>query len=80
MEDLSDGLDEQGLGQPGHAGQQTVPAGEERNQHLIDDVVLADDDFAELAKNATSPLLYFRCKTGHSSLRLSTFGAPAAPG
>ena len=42
--------DQQRLGQAGHAGQQAVPAGEERDQQLIDDVVLADDDLAQLAR------------------------------
>ena len=37
---------------PGHAGDQAVAAGEQRDQHLLDDFVLADDDLAELGENA----------------------------
>ena len=40
------------LARPGHAGDQAVPAGEERDQHLLDDLVLADDDLAELGEDA----------------------------
>ena len=43
---LGQRLDEQRLGQPGHADEQAVAAGEQRDQHLIDDLVLADDDLA----------------------------------
>ena len=39
--------DEQRLGQPGHALQQQVPAGEQRDQQPLDDDVLADDDRAD---------------------------------
>ena len=49
VEDLRQRLDQQRLGQPGHAGEQAVAAGEERDQDLIDDLVLADDDLAQLA-------------------------------
>ena len=46
------GLDEQRLGQTRHAGDQAMAAGEERDQHLIDHRVLADDDLADLAEDA----------------------------
>ena len=46
---LGELLDEQRLGQPGHAAQQAVPAGEKRDQDLADDALLADDRLAELA-------------------------------
>ncbi len=36
-------LHQQRLGQAGHALQQSVPAGQQREQHLLDDLVLADD-------------------------------------
>ena len=36
---------------PGHADQQTVTSGEQRDQHFFDDLVLADDDFANLAEH-----------------------------
>ena len=52
VEDLGERLDQQRLGQPGHAGDQAVAAGEQRDQHLIDDLVLADDDLAQLGEDA----------------------------
>ena len=48
VEDLGQRADQQRLGQAGHAGQQAVAAGEERDQQLIDGVVLADDHLAQL--------------------------------
>ena len=51
VEDVGERLDEQRLGQPGHAGDQAVAAGEERDEHLLDDLVLADDDLAELGED-----------------------------
>ena len=41
---------------PGHAGDQAMAAGEQRDQHLLDDFVLADDDLAELGENALAAL------------------------
>ena len=38
----------QRLGQPGHADEQAVAAGEEGGEELLDDLVLADDDLADL--------------------------------
>ena len=52
IEDVGERLDEQRLRQAGHAGDQAVAAGEERDQHLLDDLVLSDDDLAELGENA----------------------------
>ncbi len=51
IEDLRDRLDEQRLGETGHAGDQAVPAGEERHQHFVDHRVLADDDLADLGED-----------------------------
>ena len=59
IEDLGERLDEQRLRQPGHAGQQAVAAGEERDQHLLDDLVLTDDDLAELVKNPLAAFAHF---------------------
>ena len=42
-------LDEQRLGQARHAAQQAVPAGQERDQDLADDALLADDRLGQLA-------------------------------
>ena len=56
VEDLRDRLDQQRLGQAGHAGDQAVAAGEERHQHLVDDLVLADDDLADLGEDPLAAL------------------------
>ena len=52
IEDVGERLDQQRLGQARHAGDQAVAAGEQRDQHLLDDLVLADDDLAELGEDA----------------------------
>ena len=52
IEDVGERLDQQRLRQAGHAGDQAVAAGEQRDQHLLDDLVLPDDDLAELGENA----------------------------
>ena len=44
------------LARPGHAGDQAVPAGEERDEHLIDHRVLPDDDLADLGEDALAPV------------------------
>ncbi len=59
MQDVGERLDEERLGQTGHAGDQTMTAGEERNQHLLDHFVLADDDLAQLGENARAALRDF---------------------
>ena len=41
-------MNEQCLGQPRHSDQQTVAADEEREQYLLDDFFLPDDQLAEL--------------------------------
>ena len=46
MEDLRDGTDQERLRQARRAGDQTVAAGEEADQDLVDRVLLADDDLA----------------------------------
>ena len=42
-------VDEQRLGQARHADDQAVAADEQRQQHLLDDVLLPDDQLAQLA-------------------------------
>ena len=56
IQDLRERLDEQRLGQSRHAGDQAMAAGEDRDQHLIDHLVLADDDLADLGENAFATL------------------------
>ena len=70
IENLRQGLDQQRLGQPRHAGDQAMTAGEERHQHLIDDGVLTDDDLADLVEDTLAPLSAMRSATaGNVRLR-----------
>ena len=48
VQHVGDGLDQQRLGQPGHADQQHVALAEHGGQHLLDDFLLPDDDLAQL--------------------------------
>ena len=43
-------LDRQGFGQARHAFQQDVPVGQQADDQAFDQVILADDDLADLAK------------------------------
>ena len=47
MEDLRNGFDQQRLGQTWRAGDQTMAAGKQRDEDLLDDLLLADDDFGQ---------------------------------
>ena len=42
----------QGLRESRHARDQAVAAGEQRDEHLVDDIVLPDDDLSQLGENA----------------------------
>src|SRR5262249_49608814 len=64
VEDVGERLDQQRLGEPGHTSDEAVAAGEQRDQHLLDDVVLAHDDFAQLGENALTALGYFLSTDG----------------
>jgi hypothetical protein len=57
LKNLRDRFDEQGLGQPGRAGDQAVAAGQQRQQDLFDHLALADDDLAELGFDARAARL-----------------------
>ena len=48
MDRLRQRLDQQRLGEPRHAAQQHVAAGEERGEDFLDDRLLADDRAAQL--------------------------------
>ena len=48
VEDLAMRADHERLGQPGHADEQAVAAGEDGGEDLLDHLGLADDDPAEL--------------------------------
>src|SRR5262249_10998418 len=52
IENVGQRLDQQRLREPRDARDEYVAAGEQRDQHLLDDVVLADDDFAQFGENA----------------------------
>ena len=46
-ERVGDGADEQRLGEAGHADEEAVAAGKERDEHLVDDLLLTDDAAAD---------------------------------
>ena len=56
MHRLGEFLDEERLGEPGHAPQQDVPAREKRDQDLADDPLLSDDRLAQLPLEAAGHL------------------------
>ena len=45
---MGEGVDEEGFGEAGSSGDEAVAAAEEGDEHFIDDIELADDDFGEL--------------------------------
>jgi len=55
-EQFRDRFHQQRLGQPRRSGNQTVPAGEQRNQQLPHDILLSDHDPAELGINLPTKL------------------------
>jgi len=57
IHDLGDAVNQQCLGQAGHADDQAVPADEKREQHLIDDFVLPDDQLAQLPDHLFAAVL-----------------------
>ena len=50
-EDPRDRAHQERLGQPRHAHEQDVAAGEEAGEELLDDVVLADDHLGDLGRS-----------------------------
>ena len=58
VQHLGQGVHDQGLGQPGDAGDDAVAAHEERDQHLLDHVVLPDDELAQLAHDPVAALVH----------------------
>ena len=54
---LRDGVHEEGLRQAGHALQEQVAAGEERDHDALDDDVLADDDLADAGADVADELM-----------------------
>ena len=49
VERLGERRDQQRLGEAGHADEQAVTAREQRDQQLLDDLLLADDPLLDLA-------------------------------
>ena len=52
MENLRDGFHEQRLGESGRAGDEAMPTGEQRNEQLLNDILLADDNLGQLGLDA----------------------------
>ena len=67
--------DHQRLGQPRHADQQAVPAGEHGHQQLLDHLLLADDHPAQLLGDQPVGLVEFL-----DGLDVVVFGAWVSPG
>jgi hypothetical protein len=55
---LGDGVDQQGLGQAGHAHEQAVAADKKGEQDLLDDLLLAHDELPQLADDLLAPFLH----------------------
>jgi len=51
---VGDGADHQRLGQPGHADEQAVAAGQDREQELLQHIPLADDHLGRLGEQFTA--------------------------
>ena len=58
IEDLSDGVDQQRLGQPGNTEQQAIATDEERKKHLLDDLFLPDNELPYLGYDLLAPRLH----------------------
>ena len=52
IQNLRQRLNQKRLRQPGDAGDETMAAGEQRHQHLVDDRVLPHDHLADLGEDA----------------------------
>ena len=50
-------MDQQGLGQAGHAHQQAVASGKEADERLLDDGILADNHLAQFGGNPAAGLV-----------------------
>src|SRR5207237_3966468 len=55
-EDRAERLDQPRLGEAGHADQQGVSARQQRDQGLLDDLALAENDLADPVADKTQPL------------------------
>jgi hypothetical protein len=54
VQDFREGADQKRFRQSGNADQQTMALGEQGDQNFLDDVILADNDFADFAKHAVA--------------------------
>ena len=55
MEHARERTQQSGLAEAGHAFEQNVSAGQKANQHPVDGVLLAYDDFSNLLTNFVDP-------------------------
>ena len=62
VENLRDRLDQQRLGEAGHAGDQAVAAAKHRHQHFVDDLVLADDHLAKFGEDFQAAVGHLFCE------------------
>ena len=71
-----------GFAQSRHAFQQHVAAGKEANQYAVDDVLLPDDDFADLAADKIQPRNGFRKRrrVSHMNIVWQAGTQPFPPG
>ena len=56
VEDIGESLDDQGLGETGYTGDDAIAADQNRQQDLLEDLVLADDPLLDLAEHLIVPL------------------------
>ncbi len=56
IEDVGERLDQERLGEAGDAGDQAMAAGEQREQDLLDDLVLSDDHLPQFAEDPLATL------------------------
>jgi hypothetical protein len=62
---LGEGIDRQRLGETGYPFDQQMPLGQQRHQHALEEMVLADDDLLHLVED----LLHLRGNGGCGALR-----------
>ena len=80
IENLGDRADEQGFGQPRHPDQQTVAAGEDGGQKLLDHFFLPDDDLTEFFLHQLSMLAELLQELVEIALLLIRQGTPFQSG
>ena len=80
VDDVGEGADEHRLAQAGHAFEQRVAVGDQADQRLPDEVVLADDDALDLAFDGGRQLgELLDCYFGRARRLRETASTSAAP-